>query len=83
MLTVNNRVGWGEEIYSGVERVSYAPPQSGNELTPPCGAALTLNTPGINGGSITLFCGDAYVMNENGKTIARYDLDLTAVPITG
>jgi hypothetical protein len=82
MFTVKHIDSGGEERIFEAEKVRFTP---GTPGTPECSQApktlWVLDPPGISDWPVT--GGTVFVMNENGKTVGRYDLDDSPNPKLG
>jgi hypothetical protein len=80
MLTVKHiTIADQEHLYEALS-VSYEPGGACSTLTGPAPARLIAY---LKDGETHIQGGTVFVMNENGKTVSRYDLGASSVPIVG
>jgi hypothetical protein len=79
MLTIKHITICGEEEIRLADGVRYVPgvggPESAGEQMPAVMAIFAKDDP------VSMFGGTVFVMNDTGKTVARYDLGASPVPL--
>lgn len=81
MFTIKHISIVGEEKIFAVDGVRFTPGVDGNAISSQTPPTLWLTDKGWDERPLT--GGTVFVMNDNGKTVSRYDLGASPVPIFG
>jgi hypothetical protein len=87
MLTVKHITPSGEEFVYGTAHVNFVPatakPATASDTKADTNDSLWIYEPIEGSRARELIGGTAFVMNDNGSTVARYDLGASMMPVGG